>query len=404
MKRLLIVFILLAGVGIRVHAQADVAISDQQFYDELNPYGTWVNYPQYGYVWEPNLDNRLAFTPYSTNGRWVYTDEGWTWVSNYPWGWAPFHYGRWFYDDYMGWLWIPGYEWAPAWVTWGSYGGNYGWAPLGPGISISVGVGWRPPRSNWWTFVPCNHFGEDRWHNYIVRNNTTIINHVSIIRNVYQGGGRGGQWNSGPKREEVEHYGNRRIQPMTFNNVQRPGTARVQDNRIALYRPAVNRGPQGAPAKPSRIEPIERVRPANRLPANHTNNPAPGNRPGNNPGSRPNNNPGNRPVNPGNSHNNRPVNPNPASRPANNPSNPAPRPVTPRPGNPTPERPMNRPANTPPVMPHNRPVNPKPAHPPVQRTAPPQRPPQRPPQQKPPQQRPPQQQQRPNPPEHHREG
>ena len=27
-----------------------------------------------------------GFTPYSTNGYWVFTNEGWTWVSDYSWG------------------------------------------------------------------------------------------------------------------------------------------------------------------------------------------------------------------------------------------------------------------------------------------------------------------------------
>ena len=435
MKRLLIVFLLLAG-ALAGHAQVDVTISDQQFYDELDPYGVWINYPQYGYVWEPGLDRRDAFTPYSTNGRWVYTEEGWTWVSGYPWGWATFHYGRWFYDDYMGWLWIPGYEWAPAWVTWGSYEGYYGWAPLGPGISISVGLGWRPPRSIWWTFVPCNHFGEERWHNYAVRNNTTIINHVTIINNVYQGGGRPGgrpgQWMRGPRREEVEHLSNRPVRPMTFNNVQRPGAARIQNNSIALYRPVVNRNPQGTQGRPNHVQPIDRVRPETKLPGNNpgsrpVNPGAPGNPgvPGHHPGRPENpparpvnpppaNLPGNRPVNPPPAENHRPVNPphdrpdrplnpNPGSRPPGNPSNPGQRPVNPRPdnpppqrpgnpppqrpNNPPPERPMNRPENRPPVMPGNRPANPnpgmpppnRPAGPPAHRVPPQEQPPQQPP-------------------------
>src|SRR5208283_5216658 len=38
----------------------------QTFYDDLSPYGTWINYSPYGYVWAPNLG--YDFTPYSTNG------------------------------------------------------------------------------------------------------------------------------------------------------------------------------------------------------------------------------------------------------------------------------------------------------------------------------------------------
>ncbi|MGC3947112.1 MAG: hypothetical protein QM762_21770 [Chryseolinea sp.] len=97
-------------------------------YDELQPYGTWIDHGRYGYVWMPNAAS--YFVPYGTNGYWVQTSYGNTWVSNYNWGWAPFHYGRWFYDDFYGWSRVPDTTWGPAWVTWRSGGGYYGWAPL----------------------------------------------------------------------------------------------------------------------------------------------------------------------------------------------------------------------------------------------------------------------------------
>ncbi|HMI67458.1 MAG TPA: DUF6600 domain-containing protein, partial [Cyclobacteriaceae bacterium] len=96
-------------------------VSLQLFYDQLSPYGTWVSYRDYGYAWIPNAGP--DFYPYATQGHWVFTDIGWTWYSNYSWGWAPFHYGRWSYDDYYGWLWVPDTEWSPAWVMWRSGGG-----------------------------------------------------------------------------------------------------------------------------------------------------------------------------------------------------------------------------------------------------------------------------------------
>ena len=69
-------------------------ISIQTFYDELLPYGEWIYTSEYGYVWRPYVDNQEGFRPYSSKGNWVYTDLGWTWVSDYRWGWATFHYGR----------------------------------------------------------------------------------------------------------------------------------------------------------------------------------------------------------------------------------------------------------------------------------------------------------------------
>ena len=70
--------------------QADNSgMSYQTFYDQLSPYGSWINYPGYGYVWVPQAN--AGFSPYETDGSWQYTDYGWTWVSDYAWGWATFH-------------------------------------------------------------------------------------------------------------------------------------------------------------------------------------------------------------------------------------------------------------------------------------------------------------------------
>src|ERR1700761_1436748 len=44
--------------------------TDQVFYDELSPYGNWIDYPDYGYVWAP-ADVGPDFRPYATNGYWV---------------------------------------------------------------------------------------------------------------------------------------------------------------------------------------------------------------------------------------------------------------------------------------------------------------------------------------------
>ena len=87
----LIAFMLIVSAPYKSIAQNDY-ISDQDFYDSLSPYGVWVNDPQYGDVWVPDV--RGDFRPYATQGHWVLTEYGNTWVSDYPWGWATFHYGR----------------------------------------------------------------------------------------------------------------------------------------------------------------------------------------------------------------------------------------------------------------------------------------------------------------------
>ena len=40
----------------------DDNVSYQVFYDELSPYGSWVDYPSYGYVWVPRVTG--DFQPY----------------------------------------------------------------------------------------------------------------------------------------------------------------------------------------------------------------------------------------------------------------------------------------------------------------------------------------------------
>src|SRR5580698_431513 len=84
MKRILII-ILAVGLCANLHAQVAVDVSYQTFYDQLSPYGHWVAYPGYGYVWHPSA--AAGFRPYGTAGHWAWTDEGWCWVSDYSWGW-----------------------------------------------------------------------------------------------------------------------------------------------------------------------------------------------------------------------------------------------------------------------------------------------------------------------------
>ena len=82
----------------------------------------------------------VGWRPY-TQGHWVDTDYGWTWISDEPWGWATYHYGRWLADQEYGWLWVPGNQWGPAWVSFQQGGGYVGWAPLPPAVGFQAGIG-----------------------------------------------------------------------------------------------------------------------------------------------------------------------------------------------------------------------------------------------------------------------
>ena len=107
-----------------------------EFKPVLEDHGKWVDDGTYGTVWVPAASEvGTDFQPYVSAGHWTYSDDtDYTWVSDYSWGWAPFHYGRWVTLPGYGWSWIPGRRYAGAWVSW-RYGAGYdyvGWAPMGP--------------------------------------------------------------------------------------------------------------------------------------------------------------------------------------------------------------------------------------------------------------------------------
>ena len=237
----ILLLLLFGSLQNKATAQEEEQVSYQTFYDELSPYGSWIDYPEYGYVWRPDMGP--DFRPYSTNGHWVWSDEyEWMWVSDYSWGWAPFHYGRWFYDDYYGWLWIPGYDWSPAWVCWRSGGDYYGWAPLGPQFRVGVNLsfGSYSPPSNYWCFVDRQYIASPRVYdhcygvqrNSVFINNTTIINNYHRERNVYV---------TGPGRREVERYTGQSIRSVGIRDAARPGRTDFRNNEVAIYRPRIDR-------------------------------------------------------------------------------------------------------------------------------------------------------------------
>ncbi len=225
----------------------------QVFYDELSPYGRWIDYPGYGYVWAPNAEP--DFQPYSSNGHWVYSDEGWTWVSNYQWGWAAFHYGRWFFEEGYGWLWLPGREWAPAWVTWGQSGNYYGWAPLAPRVELNER--YTPP-PHYWTFVPQEHITKLNVHDYVINrtNNVTIVKNVTIINNITNNKTVVNNntnvtnnrttvvYNKGPHINEVEKVTNTHVQVVNINENNKPTPTVVNKNKLVIYRPVIKEEPQ----------------------------------------------------------------------------------------------------------------------------------------------------------------
>jgi hypothetical protein len=111
--------------------------------EDLDQNGTWESTPDDGTVWAPNTV-AVGWAPYRF-GHWVWISPwGWTWVDDAPWGFAPFHYGRW--ATFGGrWCWVPGPRrgnpvYAPALVAW------VGGAPFGASAAFAGagGVAWFP--------------------------------------------------------------------------------------------------------------------------------------------------------------------------------------------------------------------------------------------------------------------
>jgi hypothetical protein len=172
------------------------------FYNTLSPYGSWVSVDGYGWCWQPTVVViNPNWQPYCDRGHWIYTDCGWYWLSDYSWGWAPFHYGRWFRHERLGWCWTPDTVWAPAWVSW-RYSNEYcGWAPLPPaayfrpgsGLAFnggSVGVNFDFGLSvDFYSFVPWTHFRDNRPYRYVVarRQAAQVFNNTVVINDIVQG-------------------------------------------------------------------------------------------------------------------------------------------------------------------------------------------------------------------------
>jgi hypothetical protein len=135
-------------------------------YEDLDRYGQWIQEPDYGPLWVPT---RVAssWVPYR-DGHWAWVRPwGWTWVDDQPWGYAPFHYGRWVYVRDR-WAWYPGQRvehpvWAPALVAW-----------VG-GANFSVGVRTSSPVVGWYPLSPFETYRP--WY----RANTTYVNNINIV-------------------------------------------------------------------------------------------------------------------------------------------------------------------------------------------------------------------------------
>jgi hypothetical protein len=212
-------------------------INFNYFHDQLAPWGTWVSVGGVMY-WRP--DQAIAanpdWRPYYDMGKWVQTDNGLYWQSDYQWGDIPFHYGRWVRDPRLGWLWAPDYEWGPAWVFWrhGEADAAIGWAPLPVGAvfvggafmfnGVRVGVDFDFGLGEGvFVFVGYDHFHEGffrmrghEWPYHIGRERLHGFYGSSIVRNDFRRDEHGRLVNHGIGRDRMERVTNGRMEHAAF--------------------------------------------------------------------------------------------------------------------------------------------------------------------------------------------
>ena len=211
--------------------------------EDLNANGSWQQTPEYGAVWYPRTV-AAGWAPYSL-GHWAWIEPwGWTWIDSQPWGFAPFHYGRWAYVGNR-WGWCPGPVvvraavpvrpyYAPALVAW------FGGAHWGVGITAGGGprLGWVP--LGWGeVYTPAYHCSPRYFHTVNV-NNTRIVNNVNIT-NVYN-----------------TVYVNKQVYRQQFVNVRAPNAVRAMPQAAFASGQAVRTA--GAPVRAAEFGQLENAR------------------------------------------------------------------------------------------------------------------------------------------------
>lgn len=265
------------GFGMQINSVGD-------FNAPLSPYGSWVTIGQWGRCWHPT-HVAVGWRPYSV-GSWVWTDAGWFWQSDEPWGWATFHYGSWYMDPTMGWVWIPGTDWAPAWVSW-RYNNDYmGWAPIGPRLMT--------PATSFFVFVGMNRFHSGFRPNDLIINNRNIISRTRGVKNFQRqtvnvdGRQRTIFSNTGPGVAPIERATRQTVASQPVGEVARRARSREnlpgnqnQQTRRPGQRPGRETAPSPTGREPSRAYPQQ---PGQSQPEQPNK---PEQRPGQRPGQRP---------------------------------------------------------------------------------------------------------------------
>ncbi len=242
-----------------VYAPAEKDANISYFYQALAPSGTWHQTANYGWAWRPSVVSVEAnWRPYCNDGHWVWSDHGWYWESNYSWGWAAFHYGRWYNDHEYGWVWVPDTTWGPAWVNWRQNDQYYGWAPLPPAARFEAGAGFSFNSKHVgfdfeldfglherdYAFVSCDRFLEPNLLISVVPEAriSNVYHSTTIIRNTYVYNNR--VINNGVSYREVATRTSRNIETVQISDAHFTAGAEIRGevrsrNTIVAFRPTI---------------------------------------------------------------------------------------------------------------------------------------------------------------------
>ena len=217
--------------------------------EDLDDYGDWSETPEFGAVWFPRAV-AANWAPYRS-GHWTWVAPwGWTWVGAEPWGFAPFHYGRWI-QQRGAWGWVPGTRiarpvYAPAMVAWiGS-----------PAAGVSISIGSRPT-AGWFPLAPHEVYvpAFRSSASYIRKVNVT---HVTRIGNVDRIAG-----NPQAAAQQAHYTHRQKPQSVTFvpadvvthRHPVANDTVSPRDHRSLRERPVSATAPVSAPPPEARSRP-----------------------------------------------------------------------------------------------------------------------------------------------------
>jgi hypothetical protein len=203
---------------------SDAGMQFRFFYSSLASHGEWIEVESGIRFWRPNNIPHL-WRPYLI-GRWIWTDDGWYWMSSEPFGWITYHYGRWYDDEYIGWAPLPPY------------------AAFTPTLGIRFTTHWTAPL-HYWNIIRYHQFGS------VIRYRDTAPEEYA--RRLIHTGRSCAQYgvdheriiNTGVDRAIIEHRGNIRFTRKDVRELHGYAGERItkslndqRDEHIEIYRPS----------------------------------------------------------------------------------------------------------------------------------------------------------------------